>query len=223
MSLPHPDLHADAEGFVLSGGRSSRMGRDKTFLEVAGQPLVRRAVQILRAAGLETRVAGTQSALAEFAPVVPDQADEVGLGPLAGICAALSACRSRFALFLPVDLPLIPPSLIEYLVHHAAVTQAGATVFSVAGFVQTFPAIIDCASLQPLKECLHSGDRNCLKAFRAAATGLRGGLSVLPLEWLVQAGQVWHSQALSIGEWFLNVNTPDDLKLAEQLLAAPIP
>jgi molybdenum cofactor guanylyltransferase len=216
-------LHPDAEGFVLAGGKSSRMGRDKALIEVEGRPLLEHSLQILHEAGLESRIAGARVDLSDFAPVVPDRQGQSGLGPLAGICSALSECSRRFAVFLPVDLPLIPASLIDYLIHHAVVTEAAVTLASVAGFVQTFPAVIDRAALGSLMESLHSGDRNCLKAFRTAGSALPGGFSALPLELLVQPGQVKHLRALYPGQWFVNVNTPDDLKLLNELEPRPNP
>lgn len=213
MKLPH----READAFVLAGGKSSRMGRDKALIQVAGRPLIQFALETLRGAHLEARVGGAQCDLSEFAPVIADAPGDSGLGPLAGVCAALAACTSRFAVFLPVDLPMIPANLIEYLVHHAVVTEAVVTVVSVAGFVQTFPAVVNCAALDTLRDRLHSDDRNCLKVFRAAAEGLSGGLSVLQVESLVQSGHVWDARALYPRQWFLNVNTPDDLRQVDEL------
>ena len=215
MSLPG----CKAEGFVLAGGLSSRMGRDKPVIEIAGRALILYALEILREAGLEARIAGARSDLSEFAPVISDSPEESGLGPLAGICAGLAKCRCQFTAFLPVDQPLIPASLIEFLVHHAVVTEAAVTVVSVAEFVQPFPAIVDRAALASLKASLLSGDRNCLKAFRGAGNSMDGSFNVLPLELLVQSGQVLHPRALHPSQWYLNVNTPEDLKLLEETMA----
>ena len=211
---------SETEGFVLAGGRSSRMGQDKALVELAGRTLVEHALDILQRAGLTPQIAGARTDLSRFAPVIPDETGQSGQGPLAGVCAALSACRSRLAVFLPVDLPLISPGLIEYLVHHAVVTEAAVTVVSVAGFIQTFPAVVDRAAMPSLQTCLHSEDRNCLKAFRSAAGVLPGGFSALPLELLVQAGQVRHPLGLHPSQWFLNVNSPRDLTRVTAIFSA---
>ena len=100
----------EAVGFVLAGGQSSRMGQDKALLLFAGRPLVAHALSIFSRAGIAASIAGVRSsartALEAFAPVVEDA--EPGLGPLAGICAALASTSARYAVFLPVDLPLLP-------------------------------------------------------------------------------------------------------------------
>ncbi len=128
---------ADTVGFVLAGGKSTRMGRDKASLSFAGQPLAIRALNLLREAGLPASLAGASPALASFAPVVEDI--EPGLGPLGGICAALACTPAHWAVFLPVDLPLLPASLITLLVHHAQVTTSAVTLPAAGGFSQTFP------------------------------------------------------------------------------------
>jgi molybdenum cofactor guanylyltransferase len=214
----------DAAGFVLAGGQSSRMGRDKALLPFAGRPLIEHALTILRDAGLSTTIAGAnpaaQSALAAYAQIIPDP--QPGLGPLAGICAALEAASARYVVFLPIDLPLIPPSLIEYLLHHAQVTGCAVTLPSINGFLQTFPAVLDRSVLPVLKTELDSGRRGCFSAFKAAAESFRQPIAGVAVELLVQAGQVAHPFGLPSMRWFLNVNTPRDLERAAAVAAQSI-
>lgn len=216
MSLPHTDIN-DAEGFVLAGGRSRRMGGDKALIHQTGVPLIQRALAVLSTAGLQARIAGARTDLSSFGDVVPDEPVHADLGPLSGICSALSVANSRYAVVLPVDLPLIPASLIIYLLGHAITTESIVAVVSVAGFVQTFPAVIDRVAAPNLHASLESQHRNTLTAFRNAGDALGRPLSVLPLELLVQVGHVFHPDAIPAAFWFLNVNTPDDLSLANAL------
>jgi molybdopterin-guanine dinucleotide biosynthesis protein A len=195
------------------------MGQDKALALLGGVPLVAHACNLLRSAGLEPRIAGARRDLSSFAPTLLDDPNQSGLGPLTGICSGLADTSTPIALFIPVDLPLLPSSLIVYLLHHAMVSQSAVAVVSVAGFVQTFPAVIDIAALSSLQSSLDSSDRNALRAFRAAADSLSRPLSVLPIELLVQGGQVASPQALTPELWFLNVNAPEDLTRAETLLA----
>jgi molybdenum cofactor guanylyltransferase len=224
LSLPHPQKSASADAFVLAGGRSSRMGRDKALISLAGKPLIHHGLQILRDSGLEPRIAGAQSDFSGLtpslhAPILTDDPSDAGRGPLSGICTALAACTEDLAVFLPADLPLLPPSLIAYLLHHAGLTQSAVTLVSVSAFVQTFPVVIRREALPHLRASLHSDDRNCLRAFREASRNLSRPFSVLPAELLLQAGQVFHPGNFPPATWFLNLNTVDDLARAEALLA----
>ena len=216
MSLPRPSANSnDAEGFVLAGGRSTRMGTDKALIPFGGRPLIDHSLAILRLANLDPRIAGARSDLSSHAPIILDSPTHSDLGPLSGICSALSATNSRYAIFLPVDLPLIPPSLISYLLHHAIISESLITVVSLAGFVQTFPAVIDRVAFPFLQVSLQSNNRKTLSAFRTASTALSRHFSALPIEQLVQSGQVFHPNGSAPISWFLNINTTDDLARAE--------
>lgn len=220
MSLPHPEADcATADGFILAGGQSRRMGRDKALVELAGKPLIRHALDILWSASLSPRIAGAMSDLSAFASTLPDDPSQPpGLGPLAGICSGLASSTARYTVFLPIDLPLIPPSLIDYLLHRAMVTESAITAVSVAGFIQTFPVAIHHAGLEILHSSLRSDDRNCLRAFRAMAEALSHPFSIQPVELLVQSGHISHPQGLPPADWFLNINSPRELARAETIL-----
>ena len=208
-------------GFVLAGGQSRRMGRDKALTLFGGRPLVEIALESLRAAGLQASIAGARSELGGFASVIEDS--ELDQGPLVGICAAMRSTLAERAVFISVDLPLLPASLIACLLGHARITGRAVTVASVNGFAQTFPAILDRAVLPFLEQTLHSGGRGCYATFREAATAMGQPVSVLPAEVLAQTGQADHPCALPPVWWFLNVNSPVDLARAESILRASKP
>src|ERR1700740_2341073 len=102
--MPH------CSGFVLAGGRSSRMGTDKAFLELDGRSLLVRSLELLRALTPEVCIVGPAEKFSAYGPVIEDV--YARRGPLAGIQAALTASTTELNLILAVDLPLVTESLL---------------------------------------------------------------------------------------------------------------
>jgi molybdopterin-guanine dinucleotide biosynthesis protein A len=213
-------MKTDAAGYVLAGGLSSRMGIEKALVQFAGEPLVAHALRILRCAGLTASIAGAHSPLESFAPVVPDS--EPDRGPLGGICTALNVTAARWAVFLPVDLPLLPPSLVAYLLEEAQETGVAVTLAEGNGFTQTFPAVVDQAALPALRSALQSGRGGCYAAFKSAAADLGKTVKIVPVEQSLKEGKLALAGALPTACWFLNINEPADLLRAEACQAACI-
>lgn len=218
-------LGTEAIGFVLAGGQSSRMGTDKALVEYEGRPLIEWAIGVLKTASVPVCIAGSRQEarlrLESYAPVIPDSVR--GIGPLAGVCAGLRSTAAAHAIFLPIDVPLMPPTLLQYLLGHARVTGSPVTVASVNAFSQTFPAVVRREALPTLERCLQNGDWGCLAAFRAAAIDLGREISVLPVEVLVQSGHVSHREMLPAVRWFSNVNSASDLAWIHGLRPRPVP
>jgi molybdopterin-guanine dinucleotide biosynthesis protein A len=156
-----------------------------------------------------------RASLEAFAPVIEDAA--TGLGPLSGICVALSVTSVRHALFLPVDLPLLPASLLVYLLRSARITGSTVTVASVSGFAQTFPVVLDRAALPALQNELDSQRYGCFSAFQAASGAEGQSVRNVAVELLAQTGEVIDPLGLPPIHWFSNLNTPGDLARAEAL------
>lgn len=201
--------------FVLAGGHSSRMGADKALVELAGEPLLVRALAILRDAGFQPAIAGARSALGGFAPVIADN----GSGPLAGVCAALATTASSHAVFLAVDQPFVPPSLVRTLLQEGRITGAAAVLPSSAGFVESFPVALHRDLLPLLLAALQGSDRGCYRAFVRTARELKRPLRILPVELLAQAGHVVDRRGLPASLWCASLNTSADLASAERRLA----
>ncbi len=101
---------------ILAGGKSSRMGRDKAWLEVGGRPLLARQVRLARGLGAaEVFISGrTDTDYSAFdCPVLCDRF--AGAGPLAGIERALAAATLPLLLVLAVDLPEMDLGLLRRL------------------------------------------------------------------------------------------------------------
>ena len=105
----------DATAVILAGGRSSRMGRDKSLMEVGGQPLIARIADRLRPLFPELLVSSDFEAKYRFLglPVIPDAAP--GQGPLMGILSCLRAAGRDRILVLAADIPEVDPAFIGEL------------------------------------------------------------------------------------------------------------
>ncbi len=96
-------------GYVLAGGKSSRMGTDKALLQLAGKSLAQRAVETLSQVCERVRIVGSPQ-LSTIAPALQDAF--LACGPLGGMEAALRDAQHDWLLFLPVDLPFLPPTML---------------------------------------------------------------------------------------------------------------
>jgi FdhD protein len=112
-------------GFVVAGGASTRMGRDKALLPWGEGTLLDHALARLREACPEARIlSGPNPRYADRgAPVDVDVVRDVGA--VAGLVTALERARG-LALLLAVDVPHVPAALLRRLVELA--TRADAAV-----------------------------------------------------------------------------------------------
>jgi molybdopterin-guanine dinucleotide biosynthesis protein A len=103
-------------GFVVAGGRSLRMGRDKALLPWGETDLLGHAIARLRTVTPDVRVlcGPAPRYLDRGVPIVTDEVEDAG--PLAGVVAGLATAPGRPGLFLAVDLPHVPASLLAWLV-----------------------------------------------------------------------------------------------------------
>lgn len=103
---------------LIAGGKSTRMGRDKATMEIAGVPLWRRQVDLLGSI-CETVVVSAPECpawLPDGGLFVPDLPS--ARGPMSGLLAALEWAAARGAshvLALAVDLPRMTPGILRKL------------------------------------------------------------------------------------------------------------
>lgn len=152
---------AEVTVFILAGGQSSRMGRDKAFLQLGERSLLERALAAARTVTAEVRIVGQQEKFAAYAPVIEDL--YAGRGPLAGIHAALRWSSTELNLVLGVDTPFIDTAFLRYLVEQAAASGAVVTVPRVAGQRQPLCAVYRREFADLAEQALQAG-RNRIDA-----------------------------------------------------------
>ncbi len=91
-------------GFVLAGGGSSRMGRDKALLPFAGGVLLEHVAREVEAAAGSLTLLGDPALYGHLGwPVWPDLVP--GCGPMGALYTALSRTEADWNLFVACDMP----------------------------------------------------------------------------------------------------------------------
>jgi ABC-type transporter Mla maintaining outer membrane lipid asymmetry ATPase subunit MlaF/molybdopterin-guanine dinucleotide biosynthesis protein A len=136
---PMEDAPLNLTAFILAGGKSSRMGADKAFVQLQGRPLLVRALELARTVTADVWIVGSAEKFASFGPAVEDIFRDSG--PLGGIHAALRNSSSDLNLILAVDLPFVSSEFLQYLVARARESTAFVTVVNAAGGLQPLCAV----------------------------------------------------------------------------------
>lgn len=108
---------------VLAGGASRRMGTDKRFALIDGEPLLQRVLRMLPPTpDILVVIDPTRPLPPTFldARVRPIPDIRTGAGPLAGLEAGLSAARGDTALVVAGDMPWLEPAVVELLADRLA-------------------------------------------------------------------------------------------------------
>lgn len=215
-------------GFVLSGGRSSRMGRSKALLpwkspNADGETMLDHAVARVGQVCASVKICGPQGDADRFSdrqsvPLIPDALP--GAGPLGGIVAALEQSTTDWNLFLAVDLPLVPVRFLRSLLARIS-TAAAAPPLCIVPLLASQPQPL-CSvlhrSLAPeLRRALEAGNYKLMLAFRTAVAQTAALLSAAPALDLWEIENLTAATVLQPKQWFLNVNTPSDWQQAQRL------
>ena len=192
--------------FILAGGESSRMGRNKALLEIDGVPLILRTAHVVEQAVAKPTIVGPREAFAALGfECVED--DWPGAGPLGGIATALRASGMEWNLVVACDMPYLTPEWLRHLVARAEASAAGAVIPQ-----SEFGAEPLCASYNKRAE---SAIRSALKrGVRKVMEGLDDLRieKIAPVEW---------KPFDSGGRLFKNMNTPADYEEARMRLSGP--
>jgi len=197
----------DITAFILSGGNSSRMRTNKSFLVIDGKPLIQRLTELLDSIFPVVMISSNEPKLYEFLgkkiikDIFPNR------GPLSGIHSALNFTTSNRNFIISCDMPFISSELIKYIIDFKSDSEV-----MLPGYEARIQQLcgIYLKSVLPIVENLlvESGEQN---------SRLEGSIFELldrvTAEFISVDKLNFYHQNL-----FLNINTLEDYHLAKSIL-----
>jgi len=111
------EINATISGFILAGGKSSRMGTDKALLLVQDESMLKRMIRLLEPHCKSIAISGNKPEYNDFnIEMVMDLYS--GCGPISGIISSLKHSSTEWNLLVSVDVPFINDVFILYLIAH---------------------------------------------------------------------------------------------------------
>jgi molybdopterin-guanine dinucleotide biosynthesis protein A len=191
-------INQSAAGFILAGGRSSRFGADKAFVEIGGRTLLERGIETMRSVCDTVAIVGDPAKFAGYGPVVSDIYRDCG--PLGGIHGALLGSTAELNLVMAVDMPLVTADLLAFLLRTASASDAVVVVPRTTSGFQPLCAVYRRSFAVCAEKALRAGKYKIDALFEEVP------VRILEAEEMANAG---------IAErMFFNVNTSEDQRAA---------
>lgn len=192
----------DAMGFITAGGKNTRMGTDKAWLDLGGQPMIKHIIAALQPVTSGLAIIANNPDYARLGlPVFADE--QAGVGPLEAIRTALANTLKSRVVLIGCDLPFVTSNLFKFLLkipgNYDAVVPLGAD-----GRLEPLCAIYSKEAEQVVRELITSGERKVSRLFDQVPTRF------------VDFDEVRHLAGSHL--FFENVNTPEDYSRALETL-----
>ena len=188
---------------IQAGGNSSRMGHDKGLVKLAGKPMAQHVLDQVKNLAEETLITtNNQAEYAQFG--VKMVADETpGAGALPGLLTALRAAKGKHVLLVAVDMPFIAKDVLEHLL--SLKDKANVIVPRWADRFQPMQAVYE-------REVVLSAVSTALSQNKKRMISFYDNIT------LHTVSEATIRQLDPTERTFFNVNTPEELAEAEQLM-----
>jgi molybdopterin-guanine dinucleotide biosynthesis protein A len=185
----------DITGIVLAGGRSKRMGEDKSLMKLNGKTMVEFSVDALKTLCSSVIISSNQEVY-DFTgcQVWPDEvADQA---PIVGIYSCLKRSESEINIILSCDMPLINCELLKYLLARSADYEITVPIHE-NGMIEPLCGIYKRSAIDVLKMSIDEGNFSLKDCIRKTSHLL------VPVDNLAQFVDQ---------NFFRNINTPADFE-----------
>lgn len=149
-------MRLQATAIIMAGGQSTRMGRDKSMLQLKGRPMIELLFDRLAPNFDRILISANDPDKFSFlgAEVVPDRI--AGRGPLMGIASALAASPTGINFVIACDIPRFDITIIRWMLREAADFDAVVPRIGPDQYEPLF-AVYNKSALGAMEKALSSG------------------------------------------------------------------
>jgi molybdopterin-guanine dinucleotide biosynthesis protein A len=198
-------MYSNITGVILAGGKSSRMGVNKSFLKLGNQTIIEHIVDLMKSIFSEVIIVTNTPDEYKFLNLPLYEDIYKWKGPLAGIHSALTHSQTEKIFVLSCDVPLMSKEMIEHIIEYK--TDQSIVFCEAAGYHQPLVGVYSKKILSEIEKFISNNEMSD-KSFHQF-------LKIVDAE-------IIHPEKLSFykDEIFFNVNRPEDyeqLKLKYEL------
>lgn len=191
----------NATAAILAGGLSRRMGTDKAFLPLGGRPLIEYVLSVCREIFPEILIVTKEPRAFEGYPERKVQ-DVVEAGVLGGLYTALLESPTPYLFCVACDMPFLRHELIRFLLTQG--DRYDVVIPRAPDGLHPLCALYSKMCINTLSRAIERGEKRIMAALSGLKVKYCGPEELEPID-----------PAFSS---FFNVNTPEDLRKAEELL-----
>lgn len=195
-------IYSEIIGVILAGGKSSRMGTNKSLLKLGNQRIIERIAELMKSIFTNVIIITNTPDEYKFLNLPLYEDIYKWKGPLAGIHSALTHSTTEKIFVLSCDVPLMSKEMIQYLVEYKSEKQV---VFcEAAGYHQPLVGVYSKQILSEIEKFISDNE--------LTDKSLHQFLKNIDTE-------IIHPEKLPFykDEIFFNVNRPEDYSQIQKL------
>lgn len=192
--------------YILGGGKSNRMGRDKAFLKFGSKNLLDIVIECTSKIFKRVFLVGREYKSPLLTDSFYDEIEEIG--PMGGIYTALKKTDEEFNFFIGMDYPFIDPEIVHQL---AIITLEKSKDYK--GFVPLAPDGLHPAFAIYGKSCL-SGIKRCIELKNYTVNCIAYNNRIYYIDMV----SLWGEKSLAkLRKNFININSYEEYEKTKKL------
>ncbi len=208
-------MYSDITGIILSGGKSTRMGQNKSFMKIGDQTIIDRIITLMKSLFKEVIIITNEPELYEYTGLKIYEDIYKNVGPLAGIHSGLIHSNTEMNFIISCDIPLMNAEMIGAIISHS--DGYDITVPKADGFIQQLCGVYKQTIISEIENIINSDKQQETRDDQQTKRKCK----VHSLLHACKTHVIENTEELpgSYPEIFFNMNSPEDFKKINSFLS----